>query len=133
VRTVGAAELERDWSAADVEAARLRAVGAAELERDRLAADVEVARVRAVGAAELERDRLAADVEAARVRDVGVAEAAGEAARVAALRDVPVDVLGVLALRELAARLPDIGQLTITPDVLTGLVARLATPSIEAA
>jgi hypothetical protein len=89
--------------------------------------------VREVGAAELERDRAAAEVEAARVREVGVAEAAGESARVAALRDVPADVLGALALRELAARLPEIGHLTITPDVLTGLVARLAVPSGGAA
>ena len=84
--------------------------------------------MRALAGAEAERERAAAEIEAVRVRDVGVAEAAGEAARVAALRDVPAEVLGALALRELAARLPEIGQLTITPDVLTGLVTRLAVP-----
>jgi len=49
------------------------------------------------------------------------------------VRDVPGDVLSALALRELAAHLPEIGHLTITPDVLTTLVARLATPPAEAA
>jgi hypothetical protein len=132
-RTTAAADADQVRLAGAAEADRARAAAAAEADRALALAVVAAERVRTVGAAELERDRLAADVEAARVRDVGVAEAAGEAARVAALRDVPVDVLGVLALRELAARLPDIGQLTITPDVLTGLVARLATPSIEAA
>ena len=85
--------------------------------------------MRALAGAEAERERTAAKIEAVRTRDVGVAEAAGEAARVAALRDVPAEVLGALALRELAARLPEIGQLTITPDVLTGLVTRLTLPT----
>jgi hypothetical protein len=148
LRLAGAAEADRARAAAEVEAERARAlavaeaerlavVGAAEADRARvlagadaeqvrLAAAAEADRVREVGAAELERDRAAAEVEAARLRQVGVAGVAGEAARVAALRDVPVEVLGALALRELAARLPEIGQLTITPDVLPGLVTRLA-------
>jgi hypothetical protein len=104
-----------------------------EAEAESVAAEGAAARTRTTAAAEADQVRLAGAAEAERVREVGVAEAAGEAARVAALRDVPVDVLGALALRELAARLPEIGQLTITPDVLTGLVAHLATPSIEAA
>ena len=37
----------------------------------------------------------------------------------------PAEVLQGLALRELAGQLPEIGQLTITPDVVTGLVTRL--------
>jgi hypothetical protein len=104
--------------AAEAAAARTRTTAAADADR-----------MRALAGAEAERERTAAEIEAVRARDVGVAEAAGEAARVAALRDVPAEVLGALALRELAARLPEIGQLTITPDVLTGLVTRLTTPS----
>lgn len=93
--------------------------------RARVAAATEAERIQAVGAAEVARDRGRAVMAAERIRAVRLAEADGEAARVAALRDVPVDVLGTLALRELAAKLPEIGQLTITPDVLTGLVGRL--------
>ena len=104
--------------AAEAAAARTRTTAAADADR-----------MRALAGAEAERERTAAEIEAVRTRDVGVAEAAGEAARVAALRDVPAEVLGALALRELAARLPEIGQLTITPDVLTGLVTRLTLPT----
>lgn len=53
-----------------------------------------------------------------------LAEAEGEAARMAAYRDLPDAVLQMLALRELAGKLPQIGQLTVTPDILTGLLSR---------
>jgi len=46
-----------------------------------------------------------------------------------AYRDLPEEVLRMLALRELAGKLPQIGQLTVTPDLLTGLLSRLGTPS----
>jgi hypothetical protein len=54
-----------------------------------------------------------------------LAEAEGEAARLAAYRDLPVEVLRALAFKEFAGQLPEIGQLTITPDVVTNLLARL--------
>jgi len=85
------------------------------------AAEAAAARTRTAAAADADQVRLTGAAEAERVREVGLAEAAGEAARVAAVRDVPGDVLGALALRELAAHLPEIGHLTITPDVLTSL------------
>lgn len=65
----------------------------------------------------------AADADAVRVR--GEADGAAERARLAAFAEIPTDVLRVLALRELASHLPDIGQLTVTPDVLTGALAGL--------
>jgi len=65
------------------------------------------------------------DVRAAGVRAVGLAEGEAEAARLAAYRDLPPALLQALALRELAGHLPDIGQLTVTPDVVTGLLNRL--------
>jgi len=34
-------------------------------------------------------------------------------------------VLQALALKEFAGQLPEIGQLTVTPDVITGLVSKL--------
>jgi hypothetical protein len=59
------------------------------------------------------------------VRAVGLAEGEAEAARVAAYRDLAPAVLQALVLRELAGQLPEIGQLTVTPDVVTDLVTRL--------
>ena len=56
--------------------------------------------------------------------DKGRTEAA-EAGRLAAVETVESEKLLALALRELGGQLPQIGQLTVTPDVLTGLVGRL--------
>jgi regulator of protease activity HflC (stomatin/prohibitin superfamily) len=72
-----------------------------------------------------ERERVLAGAKAEGVRVVGQAEGDAEAARLAAYRDLPGPVLHSLALRELAGRLPEIGQLTVTPDVVTGLLDRL--------
>lgn len=66
----------------------------------------------------------AADADAARLR--GEAEAAAEGARLAAYAEVPQGVLLALAAKELAAHLPQVGQLTLTPDVLTGALTALA-------
>jgi len=60
------------------------------------------------------------------VRAVGLAEAETETAKMTAYRDLPPAVLQALALREVAGQLPEIGQLTVTPDVLTGLLGRLS-------
>jgi hypothetical protein len=56
---------------------------------------------------------------------VGLAEAEAETAKLAAYRDLPPGVLPALAAKELAGNLPEIGQLTVTPDVVTDLLARL--------
>lgn len=78
-----------------------------------------------VAEAEAARDRSRSAARAEGIRVVGLAEAATEAARMDALRDLPSGVLSALAVRELAGQLPQIGQVTITPDVLTDLVNRL--------
>lgn len=123
---VGAvAESDRTGLAAAAEAERSRVLAATSADTVRLAADAEAERVRTVSAAGAERDRAAAQVEAERVRAVGIAEAAAQAALAEALRELPGGVLAALAVRELAGRLPDIGQLTVTPDVLTGALTRL--------
>lgn len=88
----------------------------AEAERDQIATERTAARERAL-----------AQARADGVRAVGLAEGEAEAARLAAYRDLPAGVLRELALRELAGHLPEIGQLTLTPDVLTGLLDRLGT------
>ncbi|QOC94636.1 hypothetical protein [Micromonospora craniellae] len=59
------------------------------------------------------------------VRAVGHAEAEAEAARLAAYAELPPDVLRALTVREIAGQLPQIGQLTVTPDMLTDLLGRL--------
>jgi regulator of protease activity HflC (stomatin/prohibitin superfamily) len=79
-----------------------------------------------------DRARLAAESERAKdaaradgVRAVGLATADAEAARLAAYRDIPAEVLHAIALEKLAANPPQIGALTITPDLLTKLIGKL--------
>ncbi|WP_296376507.1 SPFH domain-containing protein [Pseudonocardia sp.] len=102
---------------AELDAAAALVAAEADAQRAGLAATAEADRVRTHSAAQAER-----------IRVVGLAEATAEEAKLAALRDLPPEVLGSLTLRELAGHLPEIGQLTITPDVLTGLVTQLAGP-----
>lgn len=72
-----------------------------------------------------ERQRLTADAQADATRVVGIAQADAEAARLAAYQALDaVTVIG-LALKELAANLPQIGTLTLTPDLLMPILARL--------
>jgi regulator of protease activity HflC (stomatin/prohibitin superfamily) len=63
--------------------------------------------------------------EANRLRQVGEAQAAQEAATMAVYRDMEQSTLLALALREAAGKLPSIGSLTITPDLLSGALAGL--------
>ncbi len=107
----------------DAAAALAAAQGAAERERVSVAGEAE--RARLLAAAEAEATRVRDEARAAGVRAVGLAESETEAARLAAYRDLPPAVLHALALRELAGHLPEIGQLTVTPDILTNLVTRL--------
>lgn len=107
-------------AAAELTVARGRA------ERERVADAAAAERTRVLAAAEAEKERVLAEVKADGVRAVGLAEAEAEAARLAAYRDLPPAVLHALAMRELAGQLPEIGQLTVTPDVLTDLLGRLS-------
>lgn len=100
---------------------------------DRRAAELESAAKLVTSQGQTDRARLAAESERAReqaradgVRAVGLASAEAETARLAAYRDVPESVLYALALEKLAGQLPQIGELTITPDVVTKLVGRLS-------
>jgi regulator of protease activity HflC (stomatin/prohibitin superfamily) len=78
------------------------------------------------------------DVEAQAVRELRIAEAradatramgeatgAAEAAKVAAYRDIEEATLLGLAVKELAANLPKIDSLVLTPDLLAPVLARL--------
>jgi regulator of protease activity HflC (stomatin/prohibitin superfamily) len=75
--------------------------------------------------AAVERQGLLAEANAKSARLLGEAEGAAEAARLAAYAGVDRLVLTSLALRELAGNLPAIGNLTVTPDLLTGALAGL--------
>ncbi|MEU6857447.1 SPFH domain-containing protein [Glycomyces sp. NPDC046736] len=92
---------------------------------DRRTAELAAAAGLAAAQGEAEKERTLAAAQADRVRAVGAAEGEAEAARMAAYQTVPTAVLQALALRELAGQLPEIGQLTVTPDLLTGALARL--------
>ncbi|MEV4598010.1 SPFH domain-containing protein [Amycolatopsis sp. NPDC049253] len=75
------------------------------------------------------REARLAQVKAEATRTLGEAEAAGEAARLAAYRDLPEPVLRALAVKELAANLPKIDSLVLTPDLIAPLLARLGVGS----
>ena len=77
-------------------------------------------------AAEAERAEVLARAQATARRATGEAEAAGEAARVAAYAAASPELLLALAARELAQNLPSIGSLTLSPDLLSPVLARLA-------
>ena len=79
--------------------------------------------------AQATREERLAEARAHGARTLGEAQAAAEAALVAAYRDLPDGQLLGMAARELAANLPSIGSLTITPDLLSGLASALATRS----
>ncbi len=76
--------------------------------------------------AQADREARIAAVRAEATRALGEAQAAGEAARVAAYRDLGEGAVGALALRELAVNLPKIQSLVLTPDLLAPLLARIA-------
>ncbi|MDR7276335.1 regulator of protease activity HflC (stomatin/prohibitin superfamily) [Catenuloplanes atrovinosus] len=95
-------------------------------ERQDVASAAEADRLRRAAGAEADAARVRDEARAAGTRLVGLAEAEAEAARLAAYRDLPPAVLQALALKELAGQLPSINELTVTPDLLSKLVGRLA-------
>ncbi len=70
--------------------------------------------------------RLLAESEAAATRVLGEATAEAEAARYEAYREVETAVILGLAAQELAVNLPNIDNLTITPDLLMPLISRFS-------
>jgi regulator of protease activity HflC (stomatin/prohibitin superfamily) len=65
-----------------------------------------------------------AEADAEGTRLAGAAEGDAEAARVAAYRDLPQEVLLALALKDLAANLPQIDSLVLSPDLITKALAQ---------
>ncbi|MEO9139150.1 MAG: SPFH domain-containing protein [Jatrophihabitans sp.] len=75
--------------------------------------------------AEARRSATLARARAENTRLLGAAEGDAETARLATYRDLPERVLLGLALKELAANLPAIDSLVLTPDLLTPVLAKL--------
>lgn len=75
--------------------------------------------------ASAERQGISTDAEANQIRLIGEAAAAREAATMEVYRGMEQSTLVALAMREAAGSLPSIGNLTITPDLLTGALAGL--------
>jgi regulator of protease activity HflC (stomatin/prohibitin superfamily) len=73
----------------------------------------------------VERDRMQAAANADATRFVGVAEAEVARARAAVYDGTDPRVLVLLGIRELAPHLPQVGSITLSPDVLTGALATL--------
>ncbi len=69
--------------------------------------------------------RVLAGTEAEATRVMGAAQAEAETARYGAYQDVDTAVILGLAVQELAQNLPNINNLTITPDLLTPILAQL--------
>ncbi|WP_433530744.1 SPFH domain-containing protein [Micromonospora sp. CA-263727] len=113
---------------AELEAVAELAVAQGKAEREKVANAAAAERAQVLAVAEAEKERVLAAAKADGVRAVGHAEAEAEGAKLAAYADLPPEVLRALTVRELAGQLPEIGQLTITPDVLTDLLTRLAAP-----
>jgi regulator of protease activity HflC (stomatin/prohibitin superfamily) len=75
-----------------------------------------------------EQRRMIADATAETTRLVGQADADAEAAKLDAYTGLDQATLLGLALRELAGNLPNITNLTVTPDLLTSVLARFTQP-----
>ncbi|AWB93756.1 SPFH domain-containing protein [Aeromicrobium chenweiae] len=75
--------------------------------------------------AKAERQGLMAKADADRTRELGAADATAEAAKFAAYGDVDQSKLLALALRELAANVPPLTHLSLTPELLAPLLDRL--------
>ncbi|MEV4557809.1 SPFH domain-containing protein [Kitasatospora sp. NPDC049285] len=96
---------------------------------DAVRTDAEAARRTRLAVAEAEAAGLLAVQQAEAARALGEAKAAAEAAWLAAHQQVGPQVLQALALIRLAEHLPRIDNITLTPDVLTGLLTRLSAPA----
>jgi regulator of protease activity HflC (stomatin/prohibitin superfamily) len=75
--------------------------------------------------AESERREIDSAARAQEIREVGAAEAAAKEAVLDGYVKAGPEVLRALALQKLAGNLPAVGSVTITPDLVTGLLVAL--------
>ncbi|MGW2490295.1 SPFH domain-containing protein [Streptomyces sp. NPDC001606] len=110
---------------ADAEAARTVRLAEAEAVRTERMTTAEAARMERMAAAEADKAVRLARAEAEQAREVGEARAQARAAWLRVHADAEVATLHALAAMRVAENLPNIDSVTISPDVLTGLLARL--------
>jgi hypothetical protein len=92
---------------------------------DKVRAEAEATRTVRLAEAEAARSVQLARAEAEAAREVGEARAQAQAAWLRVHGDVDVATLHALTGTRLAENLPHIDSVTISPDVLTGLLSRL--------
>lgn len=119
------AEAARTVKLAEAEAARSVQLSDAEAQRTERLAEAEAARTVRMADAEAARSVRLARAEAEGAREVGDARAQAQAAWLRVHAEVDVATLHALAGTRLAENLPNIDSVTISPDVLTGLLAKL--------
>ncbi|GAQ61783.1 MULTISPECIES: SPFH domain-containing protein [Streptomyces] len=110
---------------AGAEAARTVRLTEAEAERTVKLAEAEAARSVKLAEAEAERQVRLSEAEARAARTVGEARAEAQAAWLRVHAEVDAATLNALTATRLAENLPHIESVTVSPDVLTGLLSRL--------
>ncbi|WP_327185547.1 SPFH domain-containing protein [Streptomyces sp. NBC_01334] len=119
------AEAARSVKLAEAEAAKQVRLADAEAQRSERLTLAEAARTVRLAEAEAARSVQLAHAEAQAAREVGEARAQAQAAWLRVHADVDVATLHALTGTRLAENLPHIDSVTISPDVLTGLLSRL--------
>ncbi|MFC8664915.1 MULTISPECIES: SPFH domain-containing protein [Streptomyces] len=121
------AEAARTVRLAQAEAERSVKLAQAEAERSVKLTEAEAARTVKLADAEAARSVRLARAEAEGAREVGEARAQAQAAWLRVHGEVDVATLHALTGTRLAENLPNIESVTVSPDVLTGLLARFGT------
>ncbi|WP_329414572.1 SPFH domain-containing protein [Streptomyces sp. NBC_00704] len=119
------AEAQRSVRLAEAEAARSVKLAEAEADRQVRLGEAEARRTERLSEAEAARTVRVARAEAVAAREVGEARAQAQEAWLRVHGDVDVATLHALTGTRLAENLPHIDSVTISPDVLTGLLSRL--------
>ncbi|WP_405963087.1 SPFH domain-containing protein [Streptomyces sp. NBC_00723] len=119
------AEAARSVKLAEAEASKQVRLADAEAQRSERLTLAEAARTVRLAEAEAARSVQLAHAEAQAAREVGEARAQAQAAWLRVHADVDVATLHALTGTRLAENLPHIDSVTISPDVLTGLLSKL--------
>ncbi|KPI24943.1 band 7 protein [Actinobacteria bacterium OV320] len=119
------AEAARSVKLAEAEASKQVRLADAEAQRSERLTLAEAARTVRLAKAEAARSVQLAHAEAQAAREVGEARAQAQAAWLRVHGDVDVATLHALTGTRLAENLPHIDSVTISPDVLTGLLSKL--------
>ncbi|MEU9312835.1 SPFH domain-containing protein [Streptomyces sp. NPDC048256] len=119
------AEAARSVKLAEAEASKQVRLADAEAQRSERLTVAEAARTVRLAEAEAARSVQLAHAEAQAAREVGEARAQAQAAWLRVHADVDVATLHALTGTRLAENLPHIDSVTISPDVLTGLLSKL--------